>query len=61
MCEIIHDNKITKTLKSIPVSNDTNKSKIDSIEDKLNLNYYFLIKKSDTFTIQLVEFTDIKN
>jgi len=61
ICEIIHGDKIATLLKSIPISNDTMKRRIDSIGYNIKSQLISRIKQSNFFAIQLDESTDITN
>ncbi|CAI6354690.1 unnamed protein product [Macrosiphum euphorbiae] len=61
ICEIVHGNKIADALRSIPVSNDTIKRRIDCMGDYMKSQLLIQIKSSDTFAIQLDESTDLTN
>jgi len=63
ICEIVHGDKIKaiKALRSIPVSNDTIKRRIDCMRDYIKSQLLVQIKSSDTFSIQLDESTVLTN
>ncbi|XP_022182264.1 zinc finger MYM-type protein 6-like, partial [Myzus persicae] len=61
ICEIVHGDKIADALRSIPVSNDTIKRRIDYMGDYMKSQLLIQIKNSDTFAIQLDESTDLTN
>ncbi|XP_025201853.1 protein FAM200A-like [Melanaphis sacchari] len=61
ICETVHGVKIADALRSIPVSNDTIKRRIDCMGDYMKLQLLIKIKSSDTFAIQLDESTDLTN
>lgn len=61
ICKIVHGDEIADALRSIPVSNDTIKRRIDYMGDYMKTQLLIQIKSSDTFAIQLDEWTDLTN
>lgn len=61
ICEIMHNDKISNSLKSIPISNDTMRRRINSMGYNIKTQLISRIKQSNYFAIQLDESTDITN
>lgn len=59
--ETVYDDKIAEALRSIPVSSDTIKIRIDYIESNMKSQLLIQIESSNTFAIQLGESTDLTN